>query len=399
MGVDVLKNVILFINSLSKGGAERTISNISSNLSYEINSIILVLNKKTRVDYSYKGKLIYIDEFNDSSPCGLYQTLKRVKSLNKIKKNNAGSTIISFLEYPNFLNLFSKKHGRTIISIRNYMSIQNKRGLKSQIRNIIIKLFYNNADLIIAVSKQIRKDLIENYGIYENKIKVIYNSYPIEEIKKQSEEDINLEYKDIFLKPVIITVGRLNKQKGHCHLLRSIAEVKKTIPDVNLVFLGEGELELSLKKLSKDLEINHDVYFLGFQQNPFKYIAKSKIFAMSSLHEGFPNALAEAMACGIPIISSDCLSGPREILSPNEYMSETIKYDLNLNRYGVLVPVCDGNCYDSKEPITNEEKIMAAYIISLLQDKNLWDHFSKQSLSRIKDFDINNIIKEWESII
>ena len=158
-------------------------------------------------------------------------------------------------------------------------------------------------------------------------------------------------------------------------------------------------LESYLKELSNDFNISKDVYFLGFQKNPFKYISRSKVFVLSSFHEGFPNALAEAMACGIPVLSTDCLSGPREILAPKEFDVQNIDYKINKNRFGVLLPVCDGNIYEASNSITNEEQQMADAIIRILRDNELWGFFSNQSLKRIQDFDINNIINEWESII
>ena len=221
----------------------------------------------------------------------------------------------------------------------------------------------------------------------------------VEDIQKFALEDLENEYKDIFAKPVVITSGRLNKQKGHWHLIRSFFEVKQKIPDAKLVFLGEGELKNYLANLALELGIEKDVHFLGFQKNPFKFISRSKIFAMSSLYEGFPNALAEAMACGVPIVSSDCLSGPREILAPDEFEEETIDYGINKDRYGVLTPVCDGIRYDAEDAITNEEKVMAGHIIKLLEDKELAKYYGSQSLQRIEDFNIKEIIKQWEAII
>src|SRR5690606_31621870 len=96
---------------------------------------------------------------------------------------------------------------------------------------------------IIVVSKEIKKDLIYNYGLNEDKIKVIYNSYPIGKIKKMAQTDIEEKYKTIFNNPVIITAGRLNKQKGQWHLIRAFSKVKDSIPNAKLVILGEGELE------------------------------------------------------------------------------------------------------------------------------------------------------------
>src|SRR5699024_8973667 len=145
----------------------------------------------------------------------------------------------------------------------------------------------------------------------------IYNFYDIEKILELSKEPLTVQDAKIFENPTIVTVGRLAEQKGQWHLIRALNKVKKEIPDVKLIILGEGELEDYLKKLVNDYKLTENVHFLGFQKNPFKYITKSDMYVFPSLYEGFPNALAEGMVCGLPVISSDCESGPREILSPD----------------------------------------------------------------------------------
>ena len=395
-----MKKVSFLIGNLSIGGAERVVSNLSLHMSEKINKEIILFGNKCRVDYPYSGKLIYLDKIEHKNILyKLYAFLYRIKKIKSIKKANSNSTIISFLEYPNLINLLTRKYGKSIISVRNHMSTKHNKGIKSYLWNLSIKLLYSKADEIIVVSKEIERDLIENYRVDKSKIKVIYNFYPIEKIKQLAQIKIEDNYINIFNNPVVITAGRLNKQKGHWHLIKAFDKVKKVIPNAKLVILGEGELEGELKQLTQKLDIKEDVYFLGFQKNPFKYISKSKVFVLSSLHEGFPNALAEAMACGIPVISTDCLSGPREILAPDEVNKSDIEYNLNYNRYGMLLPVCDGNFNLSNLSLTKEEEMMADTIINLLKDKNLRNHFSKQALIRIQDFDIRNIIKQWESII
>lgn len=120
---------------------------------------------------------------------------------------------------------------------------------------------------------------------------------------------------------------------------------------------------------------------------------------MTSFHEGFPNALAEAMACDVPVISSDCKSGPREILAPTEFDNQNMNYQICKDRYGILTPVCDGIKYHAIDPITREEVAIANSMISLLKDDELWNHFSSQSKERIKAFEISKIIKSWENVI
>lgn len=396
----MLKKVNLFVGTLSGGGAERAVSNISLNLDEEIKRDIILYSHNTKIDYPYSGRLIYLDEMKLSNPLKkILALITHLREIRKIKKRNPEVPTISFLEYPNLINALTRKSGKTIISVRNHMSTKHKTGIKSFFWNFTIRWLYSKTDRIVVVSQEIKRDLTINYGINPDIINVIYNSYPIETIQDLSEAPIEDKYKEIFSSSVIITSGRLNKQKGHWHLIRAFSEVKKKVRDAKLVFLGEGALKESLEELSKELGLDNDVHFLGFQENPFKYINRSRVFVMSSLYEGFPNALAEAMACGIPIISTDCLSGPREILAPNEFGKESISYEIDEKKFGVLTPVCDGNMYKAKENLTKEEQEMANCMIKLLQDEELAKYFSNQSLKRIQDFNIKKIINQWEELI
>lgn len=397
-----MKKVFFLIGKLSNGGAERVVSNLSLELPKELDKKIILFGDDAEVDYPYNGELMYLDtkkQKNITYIYKIYMLFDRIKKLKRIKKENQNEAMISFLEYPNLLNLLTRKYGKTIISVRNHMSSKHVKGVKALFWNSTIKLLYGKADLIIAVSEEIKKDLVLNYGISEKKIKVIYNSYDIDKIESLLNEDVENEYIEIFENPVVITVGRLNKQKGQWHLIRAFKEVSERIPNAQLVILGQGNLEKYLKELTIEFGISEKVHFLGFKENPFKYISKSKVFVMPSLNEGFPNALAEAMVCNIPIISSDCLSGPREILSPTEFNKDIVDYNIDKSRYGILLPMCDGNMYSKEDKLTEEEMIMAESIINIINNEDIAQYFSNRAIERIKNFNIKNIIEEWKSII
>lgn len=382
------------IGTLSDGGAERVVSNLSLYLPDEIEREIILFGSKSKIDYPYEGNIIYLDS---DSPKGLISKcltfLKRILALKKFKKQNKDTLMISFLEYPNLMNTLSGITNNSIVSVRNFMSVKHSRGLKSFFWNATIKYLYKKVRNIVVVSNEMKNDLIENYQIPSEKIIVIYNSYPIEKIVKSSEEEMTIEYNSIFNNPTIITAGRLENQKGQQHLLNAFSIVKKKIPNAQLVLLGEGNLETNLRTLSKELNIEDNVHFLGFQSNPFKFISRSKVFVMTSYFEGFPNALAEAMACRIPVISTDCKSGPREILAPYEN-GEEIEYDFKNNqRYGMLIPVI------TKGNAEIVENLIASRIIELLNNSEMHKYYSEKSFERIDDFNINKIIDDWSKLM
>lgn len=392
------KNVAILIPQLTGGGAERVASNLSVYLSENKYQKYVIVYDAEKIDYTFKGELINLNTKAVPNLLGKIKNfVKRIYRLKKIKKQYNIHTTISLLSGPNVVNILARKDDKVIISVRNFLS-KSSSGFYGKLYKISVRLLYNKADVIVAVSEAIKKDLIQNFRLDQNKIKVIYNPYDIEKINELAKEEIEEKYKDIFKNPTVITVGRLSKQKGQWHLIRAFKKVKKEIPDVKLVIVGQGELEDYLIKLTVDLGLERDVYFLGFQKNPFKYIAKSTIYVFPSLYEGFPNALCEAMACGIPVIAADCKSGPREILAPNtsiDIEAKTIDYA----EYGILVPVCDGIMHNYNNKITREEEMLSTSIVELLKNQDLLREYSNRALNRVKDFSKENIMKIWENEI
>lgn len=365
------EKIIIFGVDLGGGGAERVLSLLTEKLK-DTYSITLILMEK-RIDYEIPDgvDLIFLTNLKKNAVISkiLLFPLQILRFLYYVKRKNP-KFVFSLLIRPNIINCIGKVffNYKAVISERSvtssYYSWHKEKGL---IMKPLIRIFYKNADMILPNSMAIQEDLTENFGLKKEKIKVIYNPFDIEKIYELSLEDVEHPwFKEDF--PIIITVGNLVKAKGQWQLIRAFAKVRNEMP-CRLVILGEGELRGYLEKLSVELGVNNDVAFLGWQKNPFKYLARSTVFVLPSLFEGFPNALIEAMVCEVPVISSNCSSG----------ISEIISNGVN----GMLVSVAD-------------EKILAEDIIKLLKNEDLRKLLIKGGVKRANDFNAKKVIEKYE---
>jgi len=226
------------------------------------------------------------------------------------------------------------------------------------------------ADLIVANSDGIRECLISSWKISKKKICVIHNGTDIDHIDKLSFEKVNHIWINKNLN-LIISVGNLRKPKGLPHLLDALKIVNKK-NTVYLIIIGKGEEEKKLKVMAKEIGINDRVDFIGFKKNPFKYIANADLFVLSSLWEGCPNTLLEAMACRTPVVSTDAPYGPAEIIEDS------------VNGY--LVPVADS--------ARLSEKIL--YVLENLDKQDSIIREARQTVE--KKFSVHKMVKNYEKL-
>ncbi|MED4070081.1 glycosyltransferase [Priestia endophytica] len=385
------KPKVAFLSAkMSLGGAERVISNLVNGLSSEVEVHTLLLSDQTQHDYPLGGTVVSLNDGKKRSR--LAEIPYYCSKIKKYVEENEIDCIISFMEYPNLLNILTPLKIRKVISVRNFMS-EKWKGNKGLVWKLSFKYLYKRADIIVVPTKLIGKDLVDNYKIPHDKLKLINNPYELEKLTRNTMEDIPKEHEHWFNGSTIITMGNLSFAKGHCHLIRSFADVKKQIPAAKLVILGEGGYRNKLKHLIEDLNLSNDVLLLGFQSNPHKYINKADIYVLSSYYEGFPNALAEAMACGLPVISTDCKSGPREILAPDKDINVSTS-KIEYAKHGILIPVFKEECFNEEE-LSIEESNLARAIIKLFEEESLYKSYKKQSSERVQDFHIKNILNNW----
>ncbi len=182
-----------------------------------------------------------------------------------------------------------------------------------------MRKLYHRADNIIAVSQGVADDILHITRMDPRKLSVIYNPVVTDELTSLANEPVDhpwLNQSDGT--PVIVAAGRFNIQKDFITLIRAFALLRKQRP-CRLIILGKGDLLGAYQALSNKLGISDDIFFPGFTLNPFSYMAKAQLFVLSSAWEGFGLVLAEAMAVGTPVVSTDCKSGPSEILMDNRF--------------------------------------------------------------------------------
>lgn len=394
------KRIALVVNSLSGGGAERTVSNLSMALSdrYDID---IIVNDREHLSYPYRGNILSLGmplslERSDT----VYQLMvvaKRTLVLRKLKKKYRYTAVISFSEMCNTANVLSgSRYTRTIISVRNAVN-KGDGGIKRKLaQRTVMPYICKGADCTVSCSREIADDLVEHYGLLSSKSQVIYNGLDLPTIREKAQKQLSLESELMFHKrKTIITVGRMTHQKGQWHLLNAVKELHDKGIQARLIILGDGELRPVLEKQARMMGISEYITLPGFVENPFQYLARADVFVMPSLYEGFSNAILEAMACGVPVISTDHETGAREILAPNSDYRQKVKNRIDLSEYGILVPVCYGDINLSSDQYSQEEVLLADALKMVLTDDKLAGYYRHAALLRAEQLDIMSVCQKW----
>lgn len=301
--------------------------------------------------------------------------MRRAVRVRKLKQRMKPVIAYSFGPSANMVNALSKTSLTSVfLGLRGYQDVADDPKMK---------LYVRKADRIICCSKEIEAIVQEKYGYLQTA--TLYNPYDAEgitELSKEKVTDLPWKMEDEDRPRILIGVGRDDPVKGFWHLIKAFYLVQKEIPQMRLIIMGDGSFEQA-KSLVSELQLEQKVYFPGVRKNPYKYLAASEMFLLSSYTEGFPNVLVEAMILGRPLISTDCRTGPAEILDHG--------------KYGILVPDMGDTEDYSGDTISEKETCFAEKIIEVLKDSERQKELSELERKRAGEFDydsyVDNLLK------
>ena len=367
--------LLLIVPNLHQGGQQKVCLETAKILKDDFEIKVVIFEAGNEI-YSING--IEVIFLNIPSSCHklykIWHLLKRINALRNIEKSFKPDISYSFGMTANLVNLASLSTVKKIIGIRGFIDWKDSK---------ILPLMVRKADLCICCSQELC-EYIKTITVNDRVIG-IYNPIDIDAIRDSAEENFKSN-QFIAEEKVISFVGRINDVKGLWHLIKSIKLLRDYGIICRLLIIGDGDCE-EYKELAKNLGVLDCIEFLGPQRNPFKYLKDTDVFVLPSVSEGFPNALLEAMALGIPVISSNCVSGPAEILSDN-WMDSRKSDAVIWGKYGVLYPVKNICKNLESNVIESEEKLIAECIITLLSDEKIYENYKAAGIIRSKAFTI-----------
>ena len=318
-------DVALFMGSLGGGGAERAMLDIARGLSQRELAVDLVLLKAEGPYLELVPEDVRLIDLDSRRARTALPNLRRY-----LRRERPG-VLVSTLSVVNVVAILAKllfaRDMPLVVRRAALFSIQLSQGdFKNRMIVRLERLLLPFANVVLTNSFRASDDLRRGAPRAAHKVRTIHNPVVWPDTVKKAAAPVEHPWFGKSEPPVILAAGRFAREKDHPTLLMAFAEVAKTRP-ARLVVLGEGQERSNLENLARELGIAHVVDFPGFKLNPFAYMSKASVFAHSSTHEGSPNVLIQAMACGTPVVSTDCPFGPGEILEDG--------------RWGRLVPVGD----------------------------------------------------------
>lgn len=375
------QNISILSITLGSGGAEKVISLLLKCLKDDYNVTLVLFYNNIHFPIPKEVNVVFLSEQNPDRPfySKVINTFRFISEYYRFVKKEKINISISFLAFPNLINgiiSILKKSVKTIISERGFPSDNVSSKLSLYISKLFYPIFYNRCDKLFSNSVHINEDLKDNFGV-KIPMEVIYN--PIE-IPQNTiiPKDMNKGVKSL----EIITAGTLNIRKNQIMIIRALNVIKS---NDKLTILGGGDLHDYLTEQINNFKLEDQVTLAGKVKDVNANLLNNNCFVLSSFTEGFPNALLEAMAIGLPCISTNCLSGPLELLNKNRAI-EIKNGEYYTGKYGLLV--------------NNDDHVgLSKALLFFRNNPEVREKYSALSLDRAKEYHLDTIYSKFNQFI
>lgn len=366
------------------GGTERIALNLHENLPKEYNTSLLTLYNTNNEYYNITSPYLIKFRRNQFSRILLYPlaTVRFICHCIHEKTN----IVISMDDSTNLINLLSQAIGKKAIICFHVIPLLNPNIISWLNRKLLSFLIRITNPSVVVLHNRMKKEVCEAYHISNtDNVHVIHNPNQLSEIQKKSLEPSRLSWLNQQEIPTIITVGRLADVKAQWHLIRIFSKLHETM-SCRLLVCGHGPEEEYLQSLSHELKVDEDIIFLGWQKNPHKFMARSTVFALTSISEALPNVLVESMAVGCPVVAANCSPGIEEIMGSD-------------NTCGIISEKMSGTRYAPDEPLDEGEMDFLNNLKIILEDAKLRNRMSCKAKERAKLFDVDIGIQKYVELI
>ncbi len=386
MNQATVHRIAFLLSSFRAGGGEKQLVEIANALAARGHVIDLLVLKPVGQYASHIDSRVRVISLDAGR---MLFSLPKLIAYLRCEKPGA---LLTLDEYTHVLVLIARPlarvHTRVILRIGNMLSILAERYEgKAKILPYFSRWLFKRADGIIANSRGVADDVIAVTGIDPSRVTVIMNPKSRYDIREKAQGAVTHEWFSNKTVPIIAAVGRLRVQKNFQLLIRAFAKLPHDVP-ARLVIVGSGREGDRLRKVAEEVQATDRVLFTEYVDNPYAYLQKADTFVSASLWEGMPNAVLEALVCGVPIIATDCSSGPREILAPDTDYRKRLRVGdgVEYAKYGALYAV-------------NDEAALVEAMTRFLRDPALRQRYMLASDRRSKDFDAQDIVGEYVRVL